>query len=85
MDTEDELKAETAKWEEKLDDRIDQVEAVDEDGKELLENAQAYLQDTTHFKEQGDWVRAFEAVIWGWSWLEIGERLGNLHDSEDTA
>ncbi len=83
MNTEQQLKTETAKWEDKLSDRIQDVTAVDEDGEDLLENAKAYLQDVPHFREQDDWVRAFEAVIWGWSWLEIGERLGVIRD--DTA
>lgn len=78
MNTADQLREETEKWEEKLHDRLQDVSATDEDGEELLENAQAYLSDAGHFREQDDWVRAFEAVIWGWSWLEIGERLGKL-------
>lgn len=78
MDTEEQLKTETRKWEENLRDRIQEAAATDEEGEELLENAEAYLNDTTHFKEEDDWVRAFEAVIWGWSWLEIGERIGKL-------
>lgn len=78
MDTEEQLTSETEKWEEKLRTRLQDVEAVDEEGADLLENARAYLQDVSHFKEQDDWVRAFEAVIWGWSWLEIGERLEKI-------
>ncbi len=78
--THEQLVEETEKWAEKLDGRLKAVSATDDDGAELLENAAAYLQDTAHFKEQDDWVRAFEAVIWGWSWLEIGERLGKIDE-----
>lgn len=79
-DTADCLREETAKWEDKLENRLESVEAADEDGEGLLENAAAYHQDVDHFKEQDDWVRAFEAVVWGWSWLEIGEQLGKIEE-----
>lgn len=82
METEERLAAETEKWLEKLDDRLDAAEAADDDGAELLENARAYRDDVAHFREDGDLVRAFEAVVWGWSWLEIGERLGHVQGSE---
>lgn len=78
MNTADRLRQETEKWEEKLRNRLVAVEAVDAEGQDLLENARAYLDDTDHFKEEDDWIRAFEAVIWAWSWLEIGERLDKL-------
>lgn len=78
MDTEKELTEETERWEKKLRDRLETVSAVDSQGEELLENARAYLSDVAHFEGENDMVRAFEAVIWGWSWIEIGERLNKL-------
>lgn len=78
MDTETELAEETEKWQEKLDGALDAATAVTDDGEDLLENAEAYLQDAQHFQEQDDLVRAFEAVVWGWSWVEIGEQLGHI-------
>lgn len=78
MGTEERLRAETGKWLERLDERLAAAEALDEEGAELLENARAYRDDVAHFREDGDLVRAFEAVVWGWSWLEIGERLGHV-------
>lgn len=80
MGTENELQQETRKWEDKLRNRLEQVEPVDQEGEGLLENARAYHDDVEHFREQDDWIRAFEAVIWGWSWLEIGERLEKLRE-----
>lgn len=77
-DTEQRLREETAKWRERLAERLETVEAEGEDGAMILENARAYLADADHFEEGGDMVRAFEAVVWGWSWLEIGEELGVL-------
>ncbi|MFB6076565.1 MAG: DUF357 domain-containing protein, partial [Candidatus Nanohaloarchaea archaeon] len=68
---------ETEEWREKLAERLESVEAADEQGADLIENARAYLEDAAHFQGD-DPVRAFEAVIWGWSWLEIGERLDHI-------
>ncbi|PKM91965.1 MAG: DUF357 domain-containing protein, partial [Euryarchaeota archaeon HGW-Euryarchaeota-1] len=31
-----------------------------------------------YFLEKGDFVRAFEAIIWAWAWIEIGEKEGFL-------
>lgn len=75
-----ELQEETERWKEKLSNRLETVEAVDSEGKELLENAHAYHSDAAHFADD-DPVRAFEAVVWGWSWLEIGERLGHVQET----
>ncbi|MCJ7479399.1 MAG: DUF357 domain-containing protein [Candidatus Nanohaloarchaeota archaeon QJJ-7] len=73
--TEEQLREETGKWSERLEERISEVEPMDEEGEMVLENSEAYLQDAEHFEEEGDLVRAFEAVVWGWAWLEIGEEL----------
>ncbi|MFB6295003.1 MAG: DUF357 domain-containing protein [Candidatus Nanohaloarchaea archaeon] len=74
-DTAEQLETETEKWRDRLQDRLAQLEPVDDDGEMILENARAYLEDADHFEEDGDMVRAFEAVVWGWSWVEIGEEL----------
>lgn len=73
---EERLEEETATWRKKLQKRLEEVDA-DED---IVENASAYLADAAHFEEEGDMVRAFEAVVWGWAWIEIGEELGVLED-----
>ncbi|MGB3943369.1 MAG: DUF357 domain-containing protein, partial [Methanothrix sp.] len=36
------------------------------------------LSDSRHFSEKGDPIRAFEAVIWAWAWIEIGLEVGIL-------
>lgn len=77
-DTAQRLDAETEKWEEKLHDRLASITAADAEGEDLLENVRAYRDDVQHFRDEDDPVRAFEAVIWAWSWLEIGERLGHI-------
>lgn len=77
MAVKDRLRAETDTWTGRFDDRIDAVSAT-ADGKRLLENARAYRDDTEHFIAEEDWVRAFEAIVWAWSWLEIGKELDVL-------
>ena len=43
-----------------------------------MENISAYLSDSHYFLEQKDLIRAFEAVIWAWAWMEIGMDEGLL-------
>ena len=73
MDTAKELKKETKKWLSKIE-KIN-FTAKNEKGKEFKTNIEAYIKDSNHFLEQGDFVRAFEAVIWAWAFLEISEEL----------
>jgi hypothetical protein len=74
-DTEEKLRRETEKWHERLEHRLSEVKSIDGEGEVILENAEAYLEDAEHFKGEEDLVLAFEAVVWGWSWVEIGEEL----------
>lgn len=72
-DLADELRAETEKWQGKLDDALEEMKAADSKQREFLANVEAYRDDSDHFLEQGDLVRAFEAVVWAWAWMEIGK------------
>lgn len=76
MNTNDILKEETAKWLAKLESKTitpttDQKNVLDQ-----ITNIKAYISDCKHFQEKGDWVRAFEAVIYAWGIAETLERLG---------
>ncbi|MCK4428741.1 MAG: DUF357 domain-containing protein [Candidatus Aenigmarchaeota archaeon] len=73
MDTAGELKKETEKWLSKIE-KIN-FTANNEKGEEFKTNIEAYVKDSKHFSEQGDLVRAFEAVIWAWAFLEISDEL----------
>jgi hypothetical protein len=42
----------------------------------VIKNMDAYIKDTRHFMEKGDFVRAFEAVIYAWGILETLEHAG---------
>lgn len=72
--TQEKLEEETNKWLEKLNSRL---EGKDE-SVEQMENVLAYRDDTTHFLEEGDYIRAWEAVIYAWGILETLERLGKF-------
>jgi hypothetical protein len=74
-DTAARLDAETDTWADRLDEALDDAQAATEEGQAFLENVRAYRSDADHFVEQGDLVRAFEAVVWAWAWLEIGARI----------
>ena len=73
MNTKEELKKETEKWLGKLE-KIS-FSAKDEKGKEFKKNIEAYIKDSRHFLEKGDFIRAFEAIIWAWAFLEISGDL----------
>ena len=75
---EEDLRAETVKWQKKAEDLYEKVSG---DGG-FLENVSAYIRDCQYFLEKGDLIRAFEAVIWAWAWMEIGLENGLLQQSE---
>lgn len=75
---EEDLRAETVKWQKKAEDLYEKVSG---DG-EFRENICAYIRDCQYFLEKGDLIRAFEAVIWAWAWMEIGLEKGLLQQSE---
>ncbi|MCX6678327.1 MAG: DUF357 domain-containing protein [Methanothrix sp.] len=75
---EEDLRAETVKWQKKAQELFDKVSG---DG-EFLENVSAYIRDCQYFLEKGDLIRAFEAVIWAWAWMEIGLQKGLLRQIE---
>lgn len=72
--TQKKLEKETKKWLEKLNTRLkDRDKSV-----EQMENVLAYRDDTTHFLEEDDYIRAWESVIYAWGILETLERLGKF-------
>lgn len=68
------LRAETEKWLVRADERLSRCRGDER----FLGNISAYISDSKYFLEKGDLIRAFEAVIWAWAWLEIGEELGRI-------
>lgn len=68
MSLEENLEEETRKWLVKAEDLLAAVSGEEH----FLENVSAYIRDSHYFLEKGDPIRAFEAVIWAWAWMEIG-------------
>jgi len=75
--TQEKLKQETEKWLERLDEELEGLDR----SVEQMENVLAYRDDTEHFLEQKDFVRAWEAVIYAWGILETLQRLGKFDDT----
>ncbi len=78
----EELRAQTEKWLARLERELPQAKLTGflpaKEGKELLENARAYVKDCKHFAAAGDWVNAFEAAIYAWGIYETALRVGVL-------
>lgn len=73
---EKDLRAETEKWMSKADEAVRNAVFDGDRGAKFMANVNAYISDSKHFLEKGDLIRAFEAVVWAWAWLEIGEEMG---------
>jgi uncharacterized protein len=78
-DLEADLRSETLKWLEKAEWLFCKISPKDN---RFAENIAAYLSDSRHFLDNGDLIRAFEAVIWAWAWMEIGKEIGLLVECE---
>ncbi len=71
---------EIEKWLSKLKKNLENVEANDKKGKDLLENIQAYVYDTEHFLKKEDYVKAWEAISFAWGLFEAGIDLRKLEE-----
>ncbi len=69
MAIEENLKQETEKWLKKIEVERKKIKSGDD---YIIRNIDAYISDSKHFMEKGDLIRAFEAVVWSWAILEIG-------------
>ena len=71
---EENLRNETVRWQGRAEALFSQLSGDER----FLENISAYLSDSHYFMKQKDLIRAFEAVIWAWAWMEIGLDIGVL-------
>ncbi len=71
---EERLERETKKWMERI--KKMEIKEVNEVGKWIRENVEAYTSDASYFLEKRDLIRAFECVVWAWAFLEIGAEIG---------
>lgn len=73
-ETQEKLEEETKKWLQKLEEELEGKDReVDQ-----MENVLAYRDDTRHFLEEGDYIRAWESVVYAWGILETLQRLGKF-------
>ena len=75
---EEDLRIETLKWQEKAEVLFCQISGDEH----FLDNVSAYIRDSHYFLEKKDLIRAFEAVIWAWAWMEIGLEKELLQQKE---
>jgi hypothetical protein len=79
QDIEPDLRNETVKWLQRAEQLFSKISNKDD---RFGENIAAYISDSHHFLDNGDLIRAFEAVIWAWAWMEIGQEMGLLVKDE---
>ncbi len=60
----------------KMENAMDSVSLTGSGGKDILELAKIYFQDSKHFMEKGDFIRAFEAVVISWAYVDAGLHMG---------
>lgn len=72
-DLEKNLRKETQKWLNKLEGK--DIDPKGKNSEKFKENIKAYIQDSKHFLQKEELIKAFEAIIWAWSWYEIGTEL----------
>jgi hypothetical protein len=75
MGVEKNLEHEIDKWTAKLKDVIGEMSA---DNEYFTKNIIAYMNDSAHFRKQGDLVRSFEAIVWAWAFYTIGKEIGEI-------
>lgn len=78
-ETQEKLEEETLKWRRKLDEKLDELDE-EQEKVEQMENVYAYRDDTNHFLEEGDYIRAWESIVYAWGIFETLERLGKLEN-----
>lgn len=78
MSLEEDLHNETLKWLEKAEVLFCQISGEEH----FRDNVSAYIRDSHYFLEKKDLIRAFEAVIWAWAWMEIGLEKDLLQQKE---
>jgi hypothetical protein len=71
---EEDLRSETVKWQKKAQELFENISG----DAGFLDNVSAYIRDCQFFLDRGDLIRAFEAIIWSWAWMEIGLDKGLL-------
>lgn len=72
---EDRLREEILEMTQKIEPLIEKTEIVDNRGIEVFTNMRAYISDSKHFLKAGNLIKSFEAILWAWAILELGQEL----------
>jgi hypothetical protein len=75
MDLEEELRHQTEKMLREVKGKRQNIRLLDHSKKDMMKNIDAYISDTSYFLGKKDFIRAFEAVVWCFAWMEIMEEL----------
>jgi hypothetical protein len=59
------------------------LKVVDNRALELYNLVLSYTKDARHFFEKGDYVRAFEAAVISWAWVDAGLHLSAFSVADD--
>lgn len=78
-----EIKTVCAKEIERMAKVIKNVKLKDKKGKELLNLAKAYYNDSIYFYSQKQYVNSFEAVVISWAYIDSGLHLGIFEVPQD--
>jgi len=80
------LLEETEKWLHRLEEEMKTFKVtgkLDKDRvKNMLENINAYMQDTQHFMDQNDYIRSFEAIVYAWGIYETMISLKGIENPD---
>ena len=82
MDVEIELRNETEKWLKKIKAERKCIVLNNEKNKDFIKNIDAYISDSEFFLKKGKLIEAFEAVIWSWAYMQIGQDFGILSNQK---
>ena len=77
-----ELKEIAKKEIEKIEKVLENCKVVNPDFLEIFNLATSYFQDAKYFFEKKDYVRAFEAVVITWAYLDCGLHLKMIEIDE---
>ncbi|OYT43009.1 MAG: hypothetical protein B6U88_02085 [Candidatus Aenigmarchaeota archaeon ex4484_56] len=69
----EETRNEAEKWLKKIENL--EIHSKNKKGEEFKKNIESYISDSKYFLSKNDFVKSFEAVIWAWAFLEIGEDI----------
>jgi hypothetical protein len=57
---------------EKMEVVFKNIKLLNENAKRLFELAKSYFKDSKYFYKKGDFIRAFEAVVISWAYIDAG-------------